>query len=462
MSLYRLFFFSLILFAGLGLGLFSQLAAQPEASSPRIVVIDLEGPIGPAVGDFVKRSLQKAADEQVDAAVLRMNTPGGLDSSMRDIIQAILDSPLPVISYVAPTGARAASAGTYILYASHVAAMAPSTNLGAATPVQISGGGPLGGAGDDDKEGEKAASEDAMGRKIVNDAVAYIRGLAELHGRNAEWAEESVREGASLTSSEALEKNVIDIIAEDLDSLLSTVDGRTVKVLGKEHTMHTADAQITHIEADWRTKFLTAITHPNVVYILMLIGVYGIIFELANPGSFVPGIIGTISLLIAFYAFQVLPVSYVGVALILFGMALMVAEAFVPSFGVLGIGGLIAFVFGSILLFDTDISPGFAVSPALIAAFAILSILLLIFVLAMILKARKQKVVSGAEEMIGSMGTVKTSSGTTGYAWIHSELWKVRSPQPLQPGQQVRVTAMDGLTLEVESMGEGSENREER
>ncbi|MBB5021554.1 NfeD family protein [Desulfurispira natronophila] len=464
----RLLLSVLLIVLGTALLMMSSMQARGESANPVAVVIDLEGPIGPAIGDYVKSSLQTAAERNASAAIIRLNTPGGLDSSMRDIIQAILDSPVPVISYVTPTGARAASAGTYILYASSVSAMAPSTNLGAATPVQVQGGGPLG-SGDEEKEkqkqsdeedvkenekpGETVSSSDAMTRKLVNDAVAYIRGLAELHGRNADWAEKSVREGASITSSDALEKNVIDLIADDIPQLLAAVDGKTVKVQGKEFRLQTANATLEYLEPNWRTKFLATITHPNVVYVLMLVGIYGIIFELANPGSFVPGTIGTISLLLAMYAFQMLPVSYVGIALIAFGIGLMVAEAFVPSFGILGIGGATAFVFGSILLFDTDVAPGYAVSPALIGAFAIFSGLLLSLVLAMVLKARKTKVVSGQEEMIGSIGTVrKDFIEGKGNIWVHSEQWRARSSAPLRQGQAVRVTDIDGLTLEVEPL----------
>lgn len=427
------------------------------------VVIDLKGPIGPAIGDYVQRSLRDAATQNAIAAVIRLDTPGGLDSSMRDIIRSILDSPIPVLGYVGPIGARAASAGTYILYASSVAAMAPSTHLGAATPVKMQGGAlPDEGNGEksriestsDDKEAATAdavQTGDAMTRKMVNDAVAYIRGLAELHGRNADWAEESVRKGASLTSSEAQERNVVDVIAEDIPKLLSAVDGHKVIVQGKQFELQTANAQLEYLEPNWRTSFLAAITHPNVVYILMLIGIYGIIFELANPGSFVPGIVGTISLLVALYAFQMLPVSYAGLALIVFGIGLMVAEALVPSVGILGIGGAVAFAFGSIMLFDTDVAPGYEVSLALVGSVAILSGVLLSLVLAMVLRSRKVSVVSGREEMLGSMGTVrKDFVGGRGTIWVHSEQWQARCQVSLRQGQQVQVVGMDGLVLDVE------------
>ncbi|HKJ76837.1 MAG TPA: nodulation protein NfeD, partial [Gammaproteobacteria bacterium] len=319
--------------------------------------LEIDGPIGPATSDYVVRSLEEAANRNAAAVILRMDTPGGLSSSMREIIQAILASPVPVLGYVAPEGARAASAGTYILYACHVAAMAPATNLGAATPVSIAPAG--GGPDTPGSEGEKGP--DAKTQKAVNDAVAYIRGLAKRRDRNAEWAEKAVREAASLDAEAAVKENVADLIAKDVPDLLAQADGRQVEVGGETRTLATKDLMVERLEPDWRSRLLSVITNPNVAYILMLIGIYGLIFEFSNPGMIVPGVVGAICLMLALFAFQVLPVSYAGVGLILLGIALMVAEAFAPSFGILGIGGVVAFVIGSIILMDTDV-PGFGVS----------------------------------------------------------------------------------------------------
>ncbi len=419
--------------------------------------LDIEGGIGPATRDHVERALDLAASELAHLVILRIDTPGGLESSMRDINKAILASGVPVVSYVYPSGARAASAGTYILYASHVAAMAPATNLGAATPVAIS---PVPGAkGTPDTtqpagEGEQAteekpAADDAMTRKSISDAVAYIRGLAELRGRNADWAEQAVREAASLDAGRALEMNVIDIVATDMSDLLRQLNGRVVNVLGQERTLDTGGLVLNHVEPDWRSRLLGVITDPNVAYILMLIGIYGLIFEFSNPGSIVPGVTGAICLLLALYAFQVLPINYAGLGLILLGVALMVGEAFEPSFGILGIGGIVAFVIGSVILIDTDV-PGYGISLPLIAAVALVSAVLFAVVIGMAIKARKRRVVSGAEELVGMNAEVLKDFAGRGKVRAHGEVWEAITQIPLHKGQQVRITGMDGLVLEVE------------
>ena len=429
------------------------------ASQPLAIQLDIDGPIGPATSDYIHRGLAQAQQRDARLVILRLDTPGGLDSSMREIIKDILASPIPVLAYVAPNGARAASAGTYILYASHIAAMAPATNLGAATPVQIAPVGsppsppksPL----EKDKDQEDSptplapSNQDALRNKAVNDAVAYIQGLAKLRGRNAEWAEKAVRQGASLDAGAALEQKVIELLADNIPELLEQIHGREVKLPGKTVSLDTQNLLIEVIEPDWRSRLLGTITNPNIAYLLMLIGVYGLILEFANPGTIVAGVVGAICLLLALYAFQVLPVNYAGLALILLGIALMVAEAFAPSFGALGIGGVIAFAIGSVILIDTEV-PGYGINPALIAALTLFSALIFIFVIGMLVRARERPVVSGSEQMVGSIAVVIEDFDTEGRVRAHSELWQARSTAPLQKGQQVIITAMDGLTLHVE------------
>jgi membrane-bound serine protease (ClpP class) len=450
--------------------------AQDAAPGTRgqALLLEVKGPIGPAVSDFVVRGIEQAEHSGAKLVILRMDTPGGLDTSMRTIIHKILASSVPVATYVAPGGSRAASAGTYILYASHIAAMAPATNLGAATPVQIGGPGLPGGGGGEpeqkpqggeqqkqgseqgqaqDEKQKSASGGSAMEHKIVNDAVAYIRGLAKLRGRNAEWAEQAVREAASLTAEDALQKHVIDVIAPDVDSLLAKIDGRTVQVNGHDEVLHTKDLTVRVIEPDWRTRLLAIITNPNVAYILMLLGVYGLFFELANPGSILPGVLGAISLLLALYAFQVLPVNYAGLGLILLGIAFMVAEVFVPSFGALGIGGAVAFVVGSVILMETEVQ-AYTISMPLIVVVALVSVAFFISVMTMAVRQRKRGVVSGQEHMIGNVGEAVDEFDERGRVWLEGELWDARTSAPVARGQRVRVRSVHGLTLDVEPLSE--------
>jgi len=439
-------------------------AAGQETVPADALLLEVDGAIGPAVSDFIERGIERATADGNRAVILRMDTPGGLDTSMRVIIKAILASPVPVIVYVAPSGARAASAGTYILYASHYAAMAPATNLGAATPVPIGPG--MTPPGDDggspakkdseetaDRDQEPVSPQKAMARKVVNDAVAYIRGLAELRGRNVEWAEEAVRMGASLSADEALARNVIDAMAKDIDELLEKLDGRKIQIRDAELTLETGDWTIETVEPDWRSKLLAVLTNPNVAYILMLLGFYGLIFELYNPGAVIPGIVGAISLVLALYAFHVLPVNFAGVALILIGVALIVTELFLPSFGAIGIGGVAAFIIGSIILMDTDVE-GYMVSMPLVVTVGGAAAALFAATVLLAVRQRKRPVVSGREEMIGAMAEALESFSETGQVRAHGEIWSARARQPVTLGQTLCIRNIDGLILEVEPVPE--------
>lgn len=453
-----------VLMRRLRLSLFLLLAAWPlfllgkpePASVPavaRVVVLEVTGAIGPATSDFVHRGLEKAREQGATLIVLRLDTPGGLDTAMRKIIQDIIASPVPVVTYVAPAGARAASAGAYIMLASHVAAMAPATNVGAATPVQIGGVPDPGGADkpkkDEPKEKPAKGAKPGMDEKMLNDAIAYIRSLAQMRGRNVEWAEKAVREAASLPAEEAVKQRVADVVAVDLADLLKKLDGRKVSLNGRDVTLKTRGLEIKSLEPDWRSKLLAVITDPNVAYILMLLGIYGLFFELWSPGYVFPGVLGGICLLLALYAFQVLPINYAGLALIILGIAFMTAEAFMPSFGALGIGGIVAFVVGSIILMDTDVE-GYTIAWPLIGSVALASAVFFFAVVYLALKARRRVVVSGAEEMQAAAGVALEDFSGSGRVRVHSEEWQARSRVPIRAGQKIRVVARDGLILTVE------------
>jgi membrane-bound serine protease (ClpP class) len=444
---------------------FALLSPLQTQANGKAWVLDIKGAIGPATADYLKRGLEEARTQGVTIIILRMDTPGGLDVAMREMIQAIIASPIPVVTYVAPSGARAASAGTYILYASHVAAMAPGTNLGAATPVAIGGGGIPGmPENSDDAENKKEDKENSeektaqstsetMTHKMVNDAEAYLRSLAQMHGRNQEWAALAVRESASLSAQDALEKGVIDIMATNIPELLKRINAKPVKVLGQEQRLKTHGLTLETQQPDWRNRLLSVITNPNVAYILMLLGIYGLFFELYNPGSVLPGVIGGISLLLALFAFQVLPVNYAGIALILLGIAFMVAETFAPSFGALGIGGVIAFAIGSVILIDTD-TPEYTISRPLIAGFSIASLVFFLWTVNMLVKMRAQPIKGGHEEMVGETGHCLSNDNGKLRVFVHSEAWNAQATTDIAQGQPIKVTGINGLQLKVEPIKE--------
>ena len=429
-----------------------------SAAAERAIVLEINGAIGPPIADYITRELDTARSSDVRLVILRMNTPGGLDTSMRQIISAILASPVPVVTYVAPNGARAASAGTYIAYASPIAAMAPGTNIGAATPVQF-GGSPLFPSDQksqkdqkDQKDAKPGESADTETRKIVNDAIAYIRSLAALNDRNADWAADAVRSAASLPAAEALSLHVIDVIADDVPDLLRKIDGRDVKVGGKPVRLATAGLAVEIRPPDWQTELLMLVTNPNVAFILMLIGVYGLIFEFFNPGAVAPGLIGAISLVVAFYALAFMPINYAGAALVLFGVALMIAEVHIGAFGALGVGGIAAFIIGAVMMFPAQV-PGFSLSHGVVAVTALGSAALLLLALAAVLR-RRRPVVTGHEALIGAEGEAVFWQDGEGRVRVKGEIWLARSDAALTAGSRVRIVGRDGLVLRVQGVGQ--------
>jgi membrane-bound serine protease (ClpP class) len=426
-------------------------AARPQEARAPIVVLALDDAITPATADYLHRGIALADRERAQLLVLQMDTPGGLDTSMREMIKDILASPIPVATFVAPGGARAASAGTYLVYASHLAAMTPASNLGAATPVAIGVGGHApspAGAPASAASGASPAAADPMDTKRVADATAYIRSLAQLRGRNAEWAEKAVREAVSLPAAEALQLKVVDVIAADVPDLLRQLDGREVRVAGGAKQLHTRDARVVDFPQDWRTRLLGVIANPSLALMLLMLGMYALLFEFSMPGLVAPGVVGAICVLVALFSLQMLPVNYAGLGLVLVGVACFVAEAFVPSYGVLGLGGITAFALGAVILIDTD-TPGWGVPFSLVATLALVSAAVVIGIAGMAARARRRPVVTGPGTLVSAQGELVEYAGGSGWALVRGEHWKVHGPADLHAGDKVRVTALHDGVLEV-------------
>ena len=441
----------------LGVGILTLGCSQLAANEVRVLTV--EGAIGPATSHHISKALDKAADDNAELVVIRLDTPGGLVDSLRIIVQDILSSPVPVCTFVAPNGARAASAGTYLSYASHISAMCPVSNIGSSTPVTM-GSSPnnvpsVPGAPDipnesDETDDAQENGTSAMDRKILEDSVAYIKSLAELRGRNVEWAEKTVREAANLTSSEALELNVTDYIAQDVQDLLEQVHGATIEnVNGNTVVMDTAEAIVVEIETDWVYEFLRIITNPNVAYLLLIVGINAIIIELYNPGLGGAGILGIICLVLGAYALHLLPLNYAGLALLVVGVILFIAEAITPSYGIFGLGGIVSFIAGSLLLYDTDI-PAFQISFAVVGAISTVTALLLIFVIRTALKQRKKGPISGIDGLLGKEARVMADFTDEGRVFAEGETWTATTDVPLSRNDKVVVRDIDGLTLKVE------------
>lgn len=460
--------------AVLGLVLLPGMTLAQQDRAREAIVLDMNDAIGPATLEYLEQGMEEAERRRASLLILRIDTPGGLDTVMRQIIRRILASPIPVACYVSPSGARAASAGTFILYACHVAAMAPGTNLGAATPVAIGGGGaPPASPSPGEKPGQEGEGNGTQGggvleperAKATNDAVAYIRSLADLRGRNADWAERAVREAASLPARAALEQKVIDIVARDMADLLAQMNGREVLVGQSRQTLATQNLRLVEMPPDWRTQFLAAITNPNIAYLLLMVGLYGLIFEFLSPGTFAPGVIGGLCLLVGLFALNLLPINTAGVLLLLAGVALLVAEAFAASFGILGVGGIAAIAIGSLILFRGEV-PGFTLAPGIVLAVTAMSGAFLLLILKVGWQAHRRRATTGDFALRSMAGEVLRWEGDRGEVHVHGENWQARTAGPpgqaLTPGQAVRVTGRDGLVLLVEPLNDAASEADRR
>jgi len=439
-----------------GLALGCALPLPPaSAEAPRVVVLVIDGMINPATAEFFSRGLAQAQAQNASLVVLELDTPGGLDTSMRAMIKDILNSTVPVATWVGPAGARAASAGTYILYASHIAAMTPASNLGAATPVMIGAPGSDPGPQSPASGGKNAPAGpiDTLHEKAVNDAAAYLRSLAQLRGRNAEFAEQAVRHAHSMSAKEALKAGVIDLIATDVDDLVRQLDGRQITLGTTKVRLALASAEVQTVRPDWRTGVLAVLSNPTVALVLMMLGVYGLFIEVVHPGAAVPGVFGGICLLLGLYALHLLPVNWAGVGLILLGAALMVAEVFLPTFGVVGVGGIVAMVVGGMMLINSDAGEVALPFPFLLGVAAVSAAVIFGFG-TLALRARRRPVVSGREGLIGALGVVTVVDEEGAWARVQGASWRVRSREPLVAGANVRVEKVDGLTLEVSAAGQ--------
>lgn len=456
-------------------------ADEDSAGDDRAVVarIVVDGPISPVSADYIQKQVEKAQNEGLDLLILQIDTPGGLMTSTRQIVKVILGSEVPIAVHVAPPGARAASAGVFITMAAHVAAMAPGTNIGAAHPVSIGGGNPLspkketpeeekGGKGEEEKktegesggegEGEEKpaeSDESVMGQKILNDTVAFARSIAERMGRNADWAERAVRESVSVTETKALELNVIDIIAEDVDDLLAAIDGRSVKVSGKEIVLAVGGATVIDRPMGWRHRVLGTLSDPNVAYILMMLGIYGLFFELANPGVVLPGVLGGVFLILAFFSFQVLPINYAGFLLILVAVILFILEVKVVSYGMLSVGGIAALFLGSLMLFET-VEPYYRLSLSLVVGVTVFTALFFVVGLGLAIRVQRRRPTTGAEGLIGEEGVVTASLTPEGTVKVRGEIWKAVSEGNIETGSKVKVKAVNGMVVNVEEIESAS------
>lgn len=403
----------------------------PSPSGADVIVIKAAGVVNPVMSEFISKSIDEAVKEKADILVIQLDTPGGLDTSMRSIVKKIIASEIPIVVYVSPSGARAASAGVFITLAAHIAAMSPGTNIGAAHPVGVGG-----------------KIDKTMAEKAVNDAAAYIKSLAEKRNRNSEWAEKAVRESVSITEKEALKLKVVDIVASDLSALLETIDRRVVETSIGKWTIKTKGVQIRYNEMSLRQKILDLISDPNVAYLLMLLGFYGIFFEFTNPGAIFPGVSGAIALILAFYSFQTLPVNYAGVLLIILAIILFILEIKVTSFGVLTIGGVISMTIGSLMLFESPL-PFFKLSLKVILPTVILTALFFSVTIGLVIKAYRRKPVTGAEGLVGIKGEAKTDIHEGGRVFVHGEIWQAWSDEPIKAGEKIIVDKVENLKLKV-------------